>query len=80
VGIVLGIVGLVAAFGLWMLKKWSYWATIIVCVLNILLDVSGLAMVRTVALETAIVVQILGFALTIVLVVLSSAQRPFAAS
>ena len=80
VGIVLGIVGLVAAVGVWMLKKWSYWATIIVCVLNILLDVPGLAMVRTVALETAIVVQVLGFALTIVLVVLSSAQRPFAAS
>jgi hypothetical protein len=36
-GYVVGIVGLVvAAIGLWMLKKWSYWATIVVCVLNFL--------------------------------------------
>ena len=46
------------------------------CVLNILLDVTGLSMMTTVALETAVVVQILGFALTIVLVALSSSQRP----
>ena len=36
-GIVLTIVGFVAAVGLWMLKKWSYWATIVICVLNFLL-------------------------------------------
>jgi len=29
-GIVLGIVGLVAAVGLWMLKRWSFWLTIVV--------------------------------------------------
>jgi hypothetical protein len=28
-GIVLGIVGLVVAVGLWILKKWSFWVTII---------------------------------------------------
>src|SRR5215217_4812549 len=33
-GYVLGIVGLVVAVGLWMLKRWGYWATIVVCVLN----------------------------------------------
>src|SRR5919199_4742022 len=54
VGIVLGIVGIVAAVGLWMMKKWGWWATIIVCVLNILLNVPGLAMVPTVALQAAI--------------------------
>jgi len=31
-GIVLGIVGIVAAVGLWMLKTWSLWLTIVVCV------------------------------------------------
>ena len=35
-GIVVGIVGLVVAVGLWMMKAWSFWATIIVCVLNLL--------------------------------------------
>jgi uncharacterized membrane protein (DUF2068 family) len=29
-GYVLGVVGLVAAVGLWMLQKWSYWTTIVV--------------------------------------------------
>jgi hypothetical protein len=40
-GIVLGIVGLVAAVGLWMLKKWSLWITIVVSVLNILSAAPG---------------------------------------
>jgi len=35
-GIVLGIVGLVAAVGLWMLRRWGIWLTIVVCVLSIL--------------------------------------------
>jgi hypothetical protein len=42
-GYVVGIVSLVvAAIGLWMLKKWSYWATIVVCVLNFLFGLPGL--------------------------------------
>ena len=44
-GIVLGIVGLVAAVGLWMMKTWSLWLTIVVCAVNILLNASGLVMV-----------------------------------
>jgi uncharacterized membrane protein (DUF2068 family) len=80
VGVVLGIVGIVAAVGLWMMKNWSYWATIIVCVLNILLNVSGLVMVPTAALQAAIAVQTIGFVLTIVLVVLQTTRRAFAPS
>jgi uncharacterized membrane protein (DUF2068 family) len=80
VGIVLGIGGLVAAVGLWMLKKWGWWATIIVSVINILLNLSGLAMVQSGALRAAIAVQTIGFILTIVLVVLPSARRALAAS
>jgi uncharacterized membrane protein (DUF2068 family) len=80
VGVVLGIVGIVAAVGLWMMKNWSYWATIIVCVLNILLNVSGLVMVPTAALQAAIAVQTLGFVLAIVLVVLRSSRHAFAAT
>ena len=75
VGIVLGIAGLVAAVGLWMLKKWGFWATISVSVVNILLNLSGLAMVQSSALRAAIAVQTIGFILTIVLVVLPSARR-----
>jgi hypothetical protein len=79
-GIVLGIVGIVAAVGLWMLKTWSYWATIVVSVLNILLNVSGLAMVQSGGLLTLIAVQTIGFILVIVLVVLPASRRTFAAS
>jgi uncharacterized membrane protein (DUF2068 family) len=80
VGIVLGIVGIVAAVGLWMLKKWGWWATIIVSVINILLNLLGLAMVQSGALQAAIAVQTIGFVLTLVLVVLPSARRALAAS
>src|SRR5919112_888428 len=37
-GIVLGIAGLVVCYGLWTLKPWSLWATIVVGVLNFLLS------------------------------------------
>src|SRR5829696_6853830 len=46
-GIVLGIVGLVATVGLWMLKTWGLWLTIVVCVLNILLSVPAPFMVQS---------------------------------
>ena len=79
-GIVLGIVGLVAAVGLWMMKAWSVWLTIVVCVLNILLNVSGLVMELPGGLKALIAVQTIGFVLTIVLVVLPDSRRAFAAS
>jgi uncharacterized membrane protein (DUF2068 family) len=79
VGIVLGILGIVAAVGLWMLKNWSYWATIIVCVINILLNVLGLFMVPTAALQAFIAVQTVGFILTLVLVVIPSARSTLTA-
>jgi uncharacterized membrane protein (DUF2068 family) len=79
-GIVLGIVGLIVAVGLWMMKKWSFWATIGVSVVNILFNLTGLVMVPTVALQGAIAVQTLGFIVTVVLVVLPSARRALAAS
>ena len=53
-GIVLGVVGLVAAVGLWMMKTWSFWLTIVVCVLNILLNVSGLVMMLPAGLKALI--------------------------
>src|SRR3954464_14405923 len=79
-GIVLGIVGIVAAVGLWMVKKWSLWLTIIVCVINILLSVPAPAMVSSAGLLAFIAVQSIDFVLVIVLVVLPTARRAFAAS
>ena len=79
-GIVLGIVGLVAAVGLWMMKAWSVWLTIVVCVLNILLNVSGLVMVLPGGLKALIAVQTIGFVLALVLVVLPSTRRALAAT
>ena len=79
-GIVLGIVGIVAAVGLWMMKAWSVWLTIVVCVLNILLNVSGLVMELPGGLKALIAVQTIGFVLTLVLVVLPSTRRALAAA
>src|SRR5215203_1356574 len=31
-GVVLGVLGLIGAAGLWMLKRWALWLTIVVCV------------------------------------------------
>src|ERR671929_851885 len=55
-GYVLGIVGLVVAIGLWMLQKWSFWAIIVVCVLNFLSAAPGLVMVPSAGLKVLIAV------------------------
>jgi hypothetical protein len=79
-GILLGVVGLVAAVGLWMMKTWSLWLTIVVCVVNILFNVSGLVMVLPGGLKALIAVQTVGFVLTLVLVVLPSTRRALSAT
>jgi hypothetical protein len=80
-GIVLGIVGLVVAVGLWMMKPWRLWSTIVVCVLNFLLGAPGVVMAPPAALKVAIAVTEVEFALIIVLVVvLPSSRRAFVAS
>ena len=77
-GIVLGIVGIVAAVGLWMMKRWGLWLTIVVSVINILFNVLGLVMAPGAALKAAIAVQTIGFVLTVVLVVLPDSRRALA--
>jgi hypothetical protein len=37
-----GVGGLIAAFGLWMLKRWGLWLSIVIAVLTILVAVPGL--------------------------------------
>src|SRR5215218_2517429 len=77
-GYVVGVVGLVAAVGLWMLKAWSYWTTIVVCALNFLLGAPGVLMAPGAALKALIAVLEVVAVLIIVLVVLPDSRRALA--
>jgi hypothetical protein len=79
-GYVLGIVGLVIAVGLWMLQRWSLWATIVVCVLNFLAGAPGVVMAPGAALKAVIVLTEVVAVLIIVLVVLPTSRRTFASA
>jgi hypothetical protein len=79
-GIVFGIVGLAAAAGLWVLKEWSIWLTIIVSVINNLSAAPGIAFASNAALQVAATMAIVGSAIIIVLVVLPSSRHAFVAS
>jgi hypothetical protein len=77
-GIVLGVAGLVAGAGLWMLKKWGLRLTVIINVLNALSAAPGLVVAPSAALQAAALVGVLISALIIVLVVLPSSRRALA--
>ena|SRR5215210_363439 len=78
--VALGVVGLGASAGLWLLRRWSIWLTIVVSVLNILAAVPGITEAPNAAWQVAATLGVLGFALVIVLVVLPTSRRAFAAS
>ena len=78
IALVLGVVGLVVAAGLWMMKSWSYWATIVVCVLNLLSGAPGVVLGPTAGIQVLSVVLEVVAALVIVLVVLPSSRRALA--
>jgi uncharacterized membrane protein (DUF2068 family) len=71
-------VGIVAAVGLWMLKPWSYWTTIVVCALNFLLGAPGVIFAPGTALKALIAVTEVVAILIIVLVVLPDSRRALA--
>ncbi len=77
-GIVLGIVGLLVAVGLWMLKAWSFWASIIVAVLNLLLGAPGVVLGPTTGIQVLTAVLEIVAVLIIVLVVLPSSRQALA--
>jgi hypothetical protein len=77
-GIVLGVAGLVASAGLWMLKSWSLWLTIVVNVLNGLSAAPGVGAAPNAALQAAAIAFVLISALIIVLVVLPTSRRALA--
>ena len=79
-GLVLGFVGLVVGVGLWMIKTWSLWATVVVCVLNFLLGAPGVVMAPTAAIGATNIVLEVVTVLILVLVVLPSSRRALAAA
>jgi hypothetical protein len=79
-GYVVGIAGLVVAIGLWMLKPWSLWATIVVCVLNFLFGLPGLLFAPGAALKALIALTEIVAVLVIVLVMLPSSRRALEAA
>lgn len=78
VSVALGVVGLVAAYGLWALKRWSVWLTVILSVLNILAAAPGIAFAPTIVLFVAATATVVGYALLIVLVMLPASRRAHA--
>jgi len=77
-GYVVGVVGLVVTVGLWMLKPWSYWATIVFCALHFLLGASGVIMAPGATLKAVIAVEEVVAVLIIVLVVFPDSRRALA--
>jgi len=68
--VVLGVLGLVAAGGLLLLKRWALWLVIVICVLNILAN----------APETSsplAAISVVLFALVILLVVLPDSRQAY---
>jgi uncharacterized membrane protein (DUF2068 family) len=73
----LGALGLVAAGGLWMLKRWALWLTVVVAVLNILAAAPGLVFATNFSGRALATMGVVGFALVILLAVLPGPRRTY---
>jgi hypothetical protein len=78
--LVIGILSLVVAVGLWLMKPWSLWATIVVCVLNVLSGLPGAILGPTATIRVTCVVLVLAAVVAMVLVVLPTSRRTLTAS
>lgn len=76
----LGVVGLLAAAGLWQMRRWGLFLTIIASLLNILLAAPGIFAEPHATGKLLAGVTTVGFALVIVLVMRSNSRRAFAAT
>ncbi len=76
---VLNSLSLVAAYGLWALKPWSFWLTISFSVLHVILAATRIALVHdaVVGVVADAVVGVVAPALVILLVVLPTSRRAF---
>ena len=79
-GFVLGVVGLVVAVGLWMMKAWSYLATNMVCVLNLFSGAPGVVFGPTDGVRVLNAVLEVVALLIIVLLILPSSRRALEAA
>jgi len=76
--VVFGVAGLIAAAGLWMLKRWALWLTIIVCVLGGIFSWAPVIPAAPTALHRSLAaVVVVGSVLIIVLVLLPTSRRAF---
>jgi hypothetical protein len=75
--VVLGLLGLVGAGGLWMLKGWALWLTIVVSVLNILAAAPGLVFATELTGRVLAMIGVVGFALVILLAVLPGSRLTY---
>ena len=75
--VVWSVAGLVAAAGLWMLKRWSMWLAIVLCVLAILSASPGLTAPSSALLGVLATVVVAGAALIILLVALPNSRRAY---
>jgi hypothetical protein len=76
-GFVLGVLGFVGVVGLWLLKRWGVWLTILVSVLNIISSAPGMAFAPTPVFRFLAVVGVVVPAVVIVLVVLPVSRRAY---
>ena len=79
-GFALGIVGLVVAVGLWMIKAWSYLATNMLCVLNLFSGAPGVVFGPTDGVRVLNAVLEVVALLIIVLLILPSSRRALEAA
>jgi hypothetical protein len=76
-GVVLGIVGIAAAVGLWQLRKWGMILTVVVSALNLLSAAPGIAFGPNTGIKILAGIGTVVPALIIVLVVLPESRRAY---
>jgi hypothetical protein len=75
ISVILGIVGIPAAIGLWLLRRWGMIATIVVAALNLLVSLPGIAGAPTTWLQVLSGVGVLVSLAVLVLVLLPESRR-----
>jgi uncharacterized membrane protein (DUF2068 family) len=76
--VMFGVAGLIAAAGLWMLKRWALWLTIIVCLLGGIFSWAPvIPQAPTVLHQGLAAVVVAGSVLIIVLVLLPTSRRAY---
>lgn len=78
-GTALGVLGLIAAYGLWALRRWGVWLSVVLSALNLPSAAPGIAFAPTTALFVFATASVIGSALIIVLVLMPASRRAVAA-